>query len=194
MEKRQPYFKRSPRKFIRAAVFGALSLIVSPFPSPAGEPSLKTKKAESGEKLEVSRKEPIQITANQMEVDRKKNMITYRGNVVTTQGDMTMRSESLIAVYSPEMKGLQSVVAEGKVQISQSGRTATGGKAAFNGQEQTITLTGDPVIHHGSSEISGARIVFFIEEDRAVVEGGKERVKAIVYPEEMDQKKRRDGK
>jgi len=166
--------------------------MVSPLPLLAGEPSPKTKKAEGGEHLELNRNEPIQITANQMEVYRKKNTIIYRGNVVTTQGDMTMRSEILTAVYNPELKGLQTVVAEGKVHIVQSGRTATGGKAVFNGQEQTITLTGDPVIHQGNSKISGSRIVFFIEEDRATVEGGKDRVKATVFPEELDQKRRRE--
>ena len=175
-------------------VLGTILLIVSPSLVPAGEPSPKAKKTESGERFEVSRKEPIHITANQMEVDQKKNTIIYRGNVVTTQGDMSMRSEILTAVYSLEMKGLQTVVAEGKVQISQSGRTATGGKAVFNGQEQTITLTGDPVIHHGNSQISGSRIIFFIEEDRVTVEGGKERVKATVFPDELDQQKRRETK
>jgi len=177
-----------------AWVLGTILLIVSPSLVPAGELSPKAKKTESGQRLEVSRKEPIHITANQMEVDQKKNTIIYRGNVVTTQGDMNIRSEILTAVYSPEMKGLQTVVAEGKVQISQSGRTATGGKAVFNGQEQTITLTGDPVIHHGNSQISGSRIIFFIEEDRATVEGGKERVKATVFPEEIEQKKQREAK
>ena len=179
---------------MRAWVLGTILLIVSPSLVPAGEPSPKAKKTESGERLEVSRKEPIHITANQMEVDQKKNTIIYRGNVVTIQGDMSMRSEILTAVYSLEMKGLQTVVAEGKVQISQSGRTATGGKAVFNGQEQTITLTGDPVIHHGNSQISGSRIIFFIEEDRVTVEGGKERVKATVFPEEIEQKRRREAK
>jgi len=191
MENQRPYFRTEP---MRAWVLGTILLIVSPSLVPAGEPSPKAKKTESGERLEVSRKEPIHITANQMEVDQKKNTIIYRGNVMTTQGDMSMRSEILTAVYSLEMKGLQTVVAEEKVQISQSGRTATGGKAVFNGQEQTITLTGDPVIHHGNSQISGSRIIFFIEEDRVTVEGGKERVKATVFPEEIEQKRRREAK
>jgi lipopolysaccharide export system protein LptA len=168
-------------------------LVLLPTLASAGEASPKAKK-ESGERSGISLKEPIHITADRMEVDRKKNTITYRGNVVTTQGDMTMRSETLAAVYDPDLKGLQTVVAEGKVQLAQSGRTATGSKAVFNGQEQTITLTGDPVIHHGNSQISGTRIVFFIEEDRATVEGGKERVKATVFPEDFGDKKERETK
>jgi lipopolysaccharide export system protein LptA len=168
-------------------------LIVLPSLLLAADSSPKPKKDGAG-RMEVNRKEPINITADQMEVDRKKNTIIYRGNVVTTQGDMSMRSEILTAVYNPDLKGLQTVVAEGKVHISQSGRTASGGKAVFNGQEQTITLTGDPVIHHGNSQISGSRIVFLIEEDRVTVDGGKDRVKATVFPEDFEQKSPRETK
>lgn len=145
----------------------------------------QAKKKELGVSFEGNRKDPIFITSDQMEVDRKKNTITYRGNVVTKQGDMTMRSQSLTATYNPDIRRLQRVVAEGKVQVSQGDRVATGTKAVFNDEDQTITLTGNPVIRQGNSQVSGARITFFIEEDRATVEGGTERVRATVFPQEL---------
>lgn len=128
-----------------------------------------------------------------MEADRKKNTITYKGQVVAVQADMTMRSETLTAYYDPAMKQLKEAVAEGKVQVVQGDKNARGAKAIFNGKTKTVTLTGSPVVRQGNSEVSGSRITFFIEEDRAVVEGGNERVKAIIFPEEFQDREKGAG-
>ena len=128
-----------------------------------------------------------------MEADRKKNTITYKGQVVAVQADMTMRSETLTAYYDPAMKQLKEAIAEGKVQVVQGDKSARGAKAIFNGKTKTVTLTGSPVVRQGNSEVSGSRITFFIDEDRAVVEGGSERVKAIIFPEELQDREKGAG-
>ena len=151
------------------------------------------KKKSGGTAFQASRKDPIFITSNWMEADRKKNTITYKGQVVAVQADMTMRSETLTAYYDPEMKQLKEAVAEGKVQVVQGDKNARGAKAIFNGKTKTVTLTGSPVVRQGNSEVSGSRITFFIEEDRAVVEGGNERVKAIIFPEELQDREKGAG-
>ncbi|MBI3062435.1 MAG: hypothetical protein HYY83_10730, partial [Deltaproteobacteria bacterium] len=115
------------------------------------------------------------------------------GQVVAVQADMTMRSETLTAYYDPEMKQLREAVAEGKVQVVQGDKNARGAKAIFNGKTKTVTLTGSPVVRQGNSEVSGSRITFFMEEDRAVVEGGSERVKAIIFPEELQDREKGAG-
>lgn len=151
-----------------------------------GKNNKETKKRSEGTAFQASKKDPIFITSNWMEADRKKNTITYKGQVVAIQADMTMRSEILTAYYDPYMKQLKEAIAEGKVQVVQRDKVARGAKAVFNGKAQTITLTGSPVVRQGNSEVTGSRIIFFIEEDRAVVEGGNERVKAIIFPEEIE--------
>ena len=67
----------------------------------------------------------------------------------------------------------------------QGARIATGAKAKFNGLKNTITLTGNPTINQGKSRVSGSRIILFINEDRGVVEGGSQRVKVVIFPEEL---------
>lgn len=151
-----------------------------------GKSTKETKKKSEGTAFQASKKDPIFITSNWMEADRKKNTITYKGQVVAIQADMTMRSEILTAYYDPDMKQLKEAIAEGKVQVDQGDKHARGTKAVFNGKAQTVTLTGSPMVRQGNSEVSGSRITFFIEEDRAVVEGGSERVKAVIFPEELE--------
>ncbi len=153
-----------------------------------------TKKKTSGTVFEFNKKDPIYITSDWMEVDQKKNTITYKGRVVTIQADMTMRSETLTAYYEPQMKQMKQIVAEGKVHATQGNRLATGEKAVFDDKTKTVTLTGSPVMRQGNSQVSGTRIIYYIEEDRAVAEGkGQVRVQAVIFPEELQKQDKGDA-
>ena len=151
-------------------------------------------KSKSGDSVfEFNKKDPIYITSDWMEVDQKKNTITYKGRVVTIQSEMTMRSEILTAVYDPEMKQMKQIIAEGKVNATQGNRLATGDKAIFDEKAKTITLTGNPVMRQGNSQVTGSRIIYYIEQDRAVAEGKDQvRVQVTIFPEELQKKD--DGK
>ncbi|HEU5464447.1 MAG TPA: lipopolysaccharide transport periplasmic protein LptA, partial [Candidatus Binatia bacterium] len=148
-----------------------------------------------GSSFEFNKKDPIYITSDWMEVDQKKNTISYKGRVVTVQNDMTMRSEVLTAYYDPEMKRLKQIVAEGKVNATQGNRVATGDKAVFDDEAKTVTLTGSPVMRQGNSQVSGVKVVYYIEQDKAVAEGdGKVRVQATIFPEELKDREQGSSK
>lgn len=147
-------------------------------------------KAKSRENVfEFNKKDPIYISSDWMEVDQKKNTITYKGRVVTIQSEMTMRSETLTAFYDPEMKQMKQIVAEGKVNAVQGNRVATGDRAVFDDKTKTVTLTGSPVMRQGNSQVTGARIIYYIDQDRAVAEGRDQvRVQVTIFPEELQSK------
>ena len=184
-------------KFFRAPVgfFMGLALLLSIAPlSGAAQPKAEGKKQSGTGGFEMNQKDPIYISADWMEVDQKKNTITYKGSVVMVQADMTMRSEILTAVYDPEMKRMKQIVAEGKVNATQGDRVATGDKAVFDDQAKTVTLTGNPVMRQGNNQVSGIRVIYFMEQDRAVAEGdGKVRVRATIFPEELQKKDKGDS-
>ena len=158
-------------------------------PSDAATPAKDESKTKGGTAFEFNRKDPIYINSDWMEFDQTKGTITYKGRVVTTQGDMTLRSETLTADYGPDMKQIKQIVAEGKVNVTQGNRVATGEKAVFDDQAKTVTLTGNPIMRQGNSQISGSRVIYFVEQDKAVAEGdGKVRVQATIFPEELQAK------
>ena len=108
---------------------------------------------------------------------------------------MTMRSETLTAYYDPESKQMRQIVAEGKVNATQGNRVATGDKAVFDDQAKTITLTGNPVMRQGNSQVSGTKVVYFMDQDRAIAEGdGKIRVQATIFPDELKGQDNGDAK
>ena len=146
----------------------------------------ETKKKGAASAFEFNSKDPIYITSDWMEFDQNKSTITYKGRVVTVQGDMTIRSEILTADYTPDMKQIKQIVAEGKVNATQGDRVDTGDKVVFDDTAKTVTLTGSPIMRQGNNQISGSRVIYFVEKDRAVVEGdGKVRVQATIFPDEL---------
>lgn len=168
------------------AVFSLAVFIVGPVRG-ASTDAGKSKSDDSV--FEFNKKDPIYITSDWMEVDQKKNTITYKGRVVTIQSEMTMRSEILTAVYDPEMKQMKQIIAEGKVNAVQGNRVATGDKAIFDEKAKTVTLTGNPVMRQGNSQVTGSRIIYYIEQDRAVAEGKDQvRVQVTIFPEELQKK------
>jgi lipopolysaccharide export system protein LptA len=161
----------------------------------AGAAKEEKESKKSGTAFEFNKKDPIYITADWMEVDQKKNTITYRGRVVAVQNEMTMRSETLTAYYDPDMKQMKQIVAEGNVNATQGNRVATGNKAVFDDKAKTVTLTGSPVMRQGNSQVTGVKVVYYVEQDKAVAEGdGKVRVQATIFPDELQNRERGDGK
>jgi lipopolysaccharide export system protein LptA len=174
-------------------IFALAVLLAAPaLAAEAGAPAKQESKKTAGA-FEFNKKDPIYITADWMEVDQKKNTITYKGRVVTVQTDMTMRSDTLTAYYDPETKQMKQIVAEGRVNATQGNRVATGEKAVFDEKTKTVTLTGSPVMRQGNSQVSGVRVIYFIEQDKAIAEGdGKIRVQATIFPEELKGQEKRD--
>lgn len=79
---------------------------------------------------------------------------------------------------------LQTVTATGNVRIDQGARWATGGMAVFDQTKRTFVLSQKPVLHEAQNEVSGERIVVYLDENRSIVEGGpSKRVQAILYPD-----------
>jgi lipopolysaccharide export system protein LptA len=126
---------------------------------------------------------PVRIDADTMEFDYKTRILTYRGAVTVTQEDMTLHSNTLRVTLDPEHADKpREVVAEGKVQIDKGARRATGGRAVFDNAARTVTLSEDARLHDGPNEVAGERVVVYLDEQRSVVEGGQERVRAVLYP------------
>jgi lipopolysaccharide export system protein LptA len=131
---------------------------------------------------------PVHIDADTMEFDYKTKVLTYRGAVVVTQADMTLHSNTLrVTLDQDNADKPREVVAEGKVQIDKGDRRATGGRAVFDNAARTVTLSDQAVLQDGPNQVAGERVVVYIDEQRSVVEGGQERVRAVLYPSEGKQ-------
>ena len=127
--------------------------------------------------------EPIFVNSDALEFDYQTRVLTYKGNVLATQGDMKLQSNTLTVTLDEQNENrIKEVVADGAVHLSKGDRWATGGHAVFDQTRRTAVLTKDPVLHDGPNQVSGERVVVYLDEDRSVVEGGNQRVKAVLFP------------
>jgi len=129
--------------------------------------------------------QPLRITSQQLEADNKNLVITFRGNVVAKQGEMTIYADVTRVYYEKKEEGneVREVVATGNVKIQDGERLATGQKVVFTNSEQKIVLTGQPKLWQGKDMVSGEKIIVLLEEDKSLVEGGPDRrVEVVLYP------------
>ncbi len=175
---------RKSNSLITLWCFVVITLMAAPVWGAQGARSKKSR----GLKKDTVKQEPITITSDRMAMDQKKNSIQYKGNVVAVRGDVTLKSDTLTATYNPLAKRIDKVIAQGNLVVTQGDRVATGNRAVFSIVKNTVTLTGKPSVSQGNSQVSGTRIILYLNEDRGIVEGGKERVKAVIFPDELDAK------
>ena len=130
-----------------------------------------------------SRREPISVHSDKLEFSYRDRVLTYSGQVVVTQGDLTLKADLLkVTINDDTADRLQEITALGNVEIAQGVRSAAGGKAVFNQRQRTIELSEGAVLMEGPNKISGDRVIVYLDEERSVVEGGDGRVQALLYP------------
>ena len=131
----------------------------------------------------TSQKGPVKIEAKQLEFDYRTSVLTYRGTVTVTQADITLTSDLLRVKLDPKADDpVREIVAEGAVNIAKGDRRASGGRAVFDQGKRTVTLSDNAVLRDGPNEVAGERVVVYLDEERSVVDGGTERVRAVLFP------------
>jgi lipopolysaccharide export system protein LptA len=116
---------------------------------------------------------PIDITSDTVEASQKDNTVTFNGNVIAKQEDITLYANKMVVSYNPDTKKFKEIMAVGNVRIVQLDRRATSQKASFEQDAAKVTLEGEAVLREGENVIRGERIIYYVDEQRSVVEGGK---------------------
>ncbi len=146
-----------------------------------------------------SRDDPIHIRSNGLEFLHEEQRVRYLGDVLVTQGDMSIKSDRLTVLYengaanhapvsgtgASSRQRLRSITAEGGVEITSNGRRATSNTAVFNERKRTVTLRGNVVLQEGVNRVTGDVVTVFLDEQRSVVKGGrgKRRAQMFLTPE-----------
>jgi lipopolysaccharide transport protein LptA len=121
---------------------------------------------------------PIKIEAAQFEAINKPQdarRAIWKGNVVAHRGEVTLRCDRMTAHLAADDR-VKRTVCEGHAEAVKGERLAHGEKAEFDNQTGVLTLTGDPWMREGKSEIRGEAIVFYVDEDRVVVKNSKVKI------------------
>ena len=112
----------------------------------------------------ASSNEPIDIVADQLQVNDITKTAIFSGDVKAVQGDFELRSKRLEVFYSGTPQGgtggkVKRLVAKGKVLITtKDNQSATSEWANFDVIKQIITLGDQVVLTQGSNIINGGQL------------------------------------
>jgi lipopolysaccharide export system protein LptA len=148
---------------------------------------------------------PVDIESDSLEVDDKKKIATFKGNVLATQGDFNLRAKEIQVTYTDSKKNgtkkdatktasnapasplpgdgtgdIQQIDAKGKVLMNtKDGQTATSDWAVFEVKKQLITIGGDVVLTQGTSTIKGSKMVIDLTSGLTRLETGDDKTVGI---------------
>lgn len=130
-------------------------------------------------------KQPVTITSDRLEVNRKLYTAVYAGNVMADDKDrgMVVLADRMEFFFDEKMERIQKGIATGNVRATIKEKRITADQLELFPDEDKAVLTGNPRAWQDNDLITGTKITIFSKEDRAVVEGdASKRVTAILYP------------
>lgn len=160
-------------------------------------------------KNQITSKEPIEIVSDRMDAYNEKKLVIFTGHAVATQGDKEIKADRLLIYYKKDSSkkdkvgdkavegagNLDKIEAKGNVKVTQKQRVATAEEAVYIHDSGQIVMTGNPVLRDGKNIIKGDKVIVFVNEDRGVVESNpQKRVKAVIYPQEKQEKEEKKAK
>ena len=138
--------------------------------------------------------QPIEITADQLEVVQGERLATFSGNVDAVQGEMVLRADQLRVHYGDDggqtasASSVRLIEAEGNVVLTAPGDSAKGRRGTYDVEQGRITLEEEVVLTSGDNVIRGDRLDYDVTSGKAVVRAGGAgapgRVRALFVPEE----------
>lgn len=145
--------------------------------------------------------QPIEISADSLEVLQDKQIAVFTGNVDATQGSIRLRADSLRVHYrqndqpaakrpaqrpGPQQQtdasgAISRIDASGKVFVSSPEETAQGDRGIYDVDKRVITLEGNVVLTRGKNVLRGQKATMNLDSGRSVMEGG--RVRGLFVPQ-----------
>jgi len=123
---------------------------------------------------------PVEITADQLQVNQTDGQATFSGNVRVVQGDLHMASDELIVDYVTGSKtSVDKLHANGHVLLSTPTEAAQSDKAIYSVTNSQLEMTGDVLLNQTGNTMSGSRLTVDMNTGIGHMDG---RVKSVLQP------------
>jgi len=130
---------------------------------------------------------PVQISADRAEMDDRRGIGTYTGNVVVTRGDMTLWADRIV-IHAPERRPTR-IEAEGNPvraeapDLDNQPRVATALRMEYSIADDVLLLLREARVQTATEDARGDRISYDLTQDIIRIEGTPtERVQIIIQP------------
>ena len=161
-------------------------LTFSPTPVDAQEA-----KSSAGLDFKHDSSQPIEITADTLDVAQTDQTAIFSGNVVAIQGELRLGSDNLRVYYrggdarTAAQGAISKLDAIGAVAVSSPRETATSEWAVYDVDTGQITLGGKVVLTRGENVLRGEQLVIDLESGQSRIvgaQGANGRVRGLFVP------------
>lgn len=137
---------------------------------------------------------PINVEADHMTSLEEQNSVLFTGNVDASQADVRILSDKMTVYYTAAEESTKQEVkrlrCEGNVEITKGEWLGTGKTMNYLAKERKVILSGDAKAWQGTNLVTGNTIIYYLDEGRSEVIGGRPALTA----EEKETGKKKSGR
>lgn len=114
---------------------------------------------------------PVEVSADELNVDQTTGAATFTGNVVIGQGEMRLSAPRVLVIYREDQAGIERMEATGGVTLVSGPDAAESQRADYSIDTGLIIMTGDVLLAQGQSAISSDRMTVNLDDGTARMQG-----------------------
>jgi len=115
--------------------------------------------------------EPVEISADSLQVDQDSGRAVFSGNVVVGQGDLRLAATRIEVIYQSESGDISRLEASGGVTFVTATEEAEAAGAVYDLDGRNLVLTGDVLLTQGASAIAADRMDVDLDTGNATMQG-----------------------
>ncbi len=122
---------------------------------------------------------PVEVTANQLDVDQNDGTALLQGEVLIVQGEMRLSADRVFVVYRTDQSGIDRMEAIGNVVLVSGPDAAEAERVDYSIDTGIVIMTGNVLLTQGPAAIAGDRMTVNLTDGTAQMTG---RVKTVLQP------------
>jgi len=124
--------------------------------------------------------QPVEVTADQLDVNQEDGSAEFQGNVLISQGVMKLSAKRVLVIYSQDEKAIDRLEATGDVVLVSGEDAAEADRAEYTIASGVIVMTGNVLLNQGPNVISSQAMTVNLTSGTAQMTG---RVKTVLNPD-----------
>ncbi len=126
--------------------------------------------------------EPIEVSADSLDVDAESRDVTLSGSVQVMQGELTVRADTMVVHYGDDGGGnrVESIQAQGTVVVLTDDGTAHGDTGLWSVGAGVVVLEENVRLVNDDAVLTGRKVTLDLASGQVNIVGGEERVNILL--------------
>ncbi len=121
--------------------------------------------------LKTDTSQPVDVTADTLDVNQENGSALFQGNVLIIQGDMRLSADSVLVINKTEGSGIERLEARGNVLLVSGEDAAEAGEADYTIDSGTVVMRGNVLLTQGGSTLGAENMTVNLTTGNATLSG-----------------------